>query len=55
MKGMIRKMQKCLNCQQPLTDGALTLPWEDGNNPLAYVECPICGYKNDVYGFGEDD
>ena len=48
-------MNKCINCQQSLQGGDLTLPWEDGDNPTAYVICPHCGYQNDVYGFGEDD
>lgn len=48
-------MDTCLNCQQSLRGGDLTLPWEDGNNPNAYVTCPHCGYKNNKYGFGEDD
>jgi DNA-directed RNA polymerase subunit RPC12/RpoP len=46
---------ECINCGQPLTKGELTLPWEDGDNPNAYVCCPYCGYKNIVYGYGEDD
>lgn len=48
-------MNTCENCQRPLRGGDLTLPWEDGNNPDAYVTCPHCGYKNIKYGFGEDD
>lgn len=48
-------MKKCINCEQPLEKGTLTLPWEDGDNSNAYVECPHCGYKNIIYGFGEDD
>lgn len=32
-----------------------TLPWEDGDNPYAYVTCPHCGHDNTVYGYGEDD
>ena len=28
--------------------GDLTLPWEDDDNPNAYVICPHCGYKNTV-------
>ncbi|MBQ3802722.1 MAG: hypothetical protein II845_03400 [Oscillospiraceae bacterium] len=48
-------METCINCGQPLNGAALTLPWEDGDNPNAYVTCPRCGYENIVYGFGEDD
>ncbi len=48
-------MECCVNCGQPLTGAALTLPWEDGDNPNAYVCCPHCGYENIVYGYGEDD
>jgi RNase P subunit RPR2 len=43
----------CLSCQAPLR-GDLTSPWEDGDNPHAYVTCR-CGFKNPIYGFGEDD
>ena len=31
---------ECENCGQSLDRGVLVLPWEDGNNPLAYVRCP---------------
>ncbi len=48
-------MRKCEACGMPLEGGELTLPWEDGNNPEAYVICPYCQCKNTVYGFGEDD
>ena len=48
-------MSDCENCGMPLEGGDLTLPWEDGGNPNAYVRCPHCGYRNTVYGFGEDD
>lgn len=48
-------MDECINCQQSLSGGDLTLPWEDGDNKHAYVTCPHCGYKNIRYGFGEDD
>ena len=40
---------------QNLDNGVLVLPWEDGNNPTAYVICPHCRHKNTVYGYGEDD
>lgn len=48
-------MDTCINCGASLSGGELTPPWADGNNPNAYVKCPNCGCKNDVYGFGEDD
>ena len=48
-------MNECENCQQPLTGGELTLPWEDGDNPYAYITCRWCGHENAAYGFGEDD
>src|SRR6266700_5046737 len=44
----------CENCQSPLTGGDLTVPWEDGDNPYAYVTCPRCGHHNIKYGFGGD-
>lgn len=47
--------QQCIACQRDLSGGELTLPWEDGNNPNAYVTCPHCGEENIVYGYGEDD
>ena len=50
----VRKME-CENCGQSLDRGVLTLPWEDGNNPYAYVTCPYCRHENTVYGYGEDD
>lgn len=49
------KMEDCISCGQPLRGGELTLPWEDGDNPEAYIICPHCGEKNTVYGYGEDD
>lgn len=48
-------MDECINCQQSLSGGDLTLPWEDGNNKYAYVICLHCRCKNIIYGFGEDD
>lgn len=45
----------CDNCGKPLRGGQLTLPWENGGNPNAFVRCPHCGYSNIQYGFGEDD
>lgn len=46
---------ECENCGQSLSGGALTLPWEDGDNPNAYETCPHCGHENTVHGYGEDD
>lgn len=46
---------ECENCGQSLDRGVLTLPWEDGNNPYAYVTCPYCGHENTVCGYSEDD
>ena len=43
------------NCGQSLDRGVLVLPCVDGDNPLAYVRYPYCGYRNTVYGYGEDD
>ncbi|MEJ9231935.1 phage terminase large subunit family protein [Peribacillus butanolivorans] len=48
-------MDTCENCQQSLSGGVLTLPWEDGDNSHAYVTCPHCGHENIKYGFGGDD
>ena len=48
-------MEDCIKCGMSLSGGDLTLPWEDDDNPNAYVICPHCGYKNTVYGYGEDD
>lgn len=48
-------MKTCDCCGMPLEKGELTLPWEDGDNPRAYVTCPHCGKKNTVYGYGEED
>lgn len=45
----------CDNCRKSISNGSLTLPWEDGDNPNAYIRCPHCGYENVVYGYGEDD
>ena len=45
---------ECAGCGRELK-GTLTLPWEDGYNPEAYVRCKYCGYENTVYGYGEDD
>ena len=30
-------MITCIYCGQSLEGGVLTLPWEDGDNPNAYV------------------
>lgn len=48
-------MDECVSCGWPLDGGDLTLPWEDGDNPNAYIICPHCGAENEVYGYGEDD
>ena len=48
-------MNECENCGCDLSSGLIVLPWEDGDNPNAYVECPRCGHKNTQYGYGEDD
>lgn len=48
-------MDECENCRRSLAGGGLTVPWEDGNNPYAYVRCRHCGHNTTVYGFGEDD
>ena len=48
-------MNTCEGCGQSLAGGDLTLPWEEGDNEYAYVECPHCGYKQIKYGYGEDD
>ena len=50
-----KQMEDCISCGQSLRGGELTLPWEDGDNPEAYIVCPHCGEKNTVYGYGEDD
>ena len=42
-------MEDCIKCGMSLSGGDLTLPWEDDDNPNAYVICPHCGYKNTVY------
>ena len=48
-------MEDCINCGMSLSGGDLTLPWEDGDNPNAYIICPHRRKKNTVYGYGEDD
>ena len=48
-------MDTCAFCGRSLEGGELTLPWEDGDNPNAYVTCPHCRGENIRYGFGEDD
>lgn len=45
----------CLKCGREIRKATLSLPWEDGDNPYAYVRCPYCGYKNIQSGYGEDD
>ena len=46
---------ECESCGRSLDNAVLILPWEDGNNPMAYVICPHCRHKKAVYGYGEDD
>jgi len=47
---------KCICCDEVMLKGKypLVLPWEDGDNPEAYIECPKCKTKNVVEGFGDD-
>lgn len=45
----------CENCQASLASGERYLPYEDGSDSHAYIECPSCKHKNIRYGFGEDD
>ena len=45
----------CISCGQSISRGYLTVPWEDGDNPYAYVRCPYCGYENIQDGMGGDD
>lgn len=49
------QMNSCEDCQESLAGSELTLPWENGDNPYAYVVCRHCRHQNTVYGFGEDD
>ena len=39
---------KCESCGRSLDNGILVLPWENGNNPTAYVICSHCRHKNTV-------
>ena len=48
-------MDTCVCCGCSFKGAVRTLPWEDGDNPYAYVTCPNCGYENIEEGFGEDD
>ena len=48
-------MNSCEDCQESLAGSELTLPWENGDNPYAYVVCRHCGHQTTVYRFGEDD
>jgi hypothetical protein len=50
-----RKGGTCESCRQSLDRGVFSLPWEDGDNPNAYVKCPNCGHDNIKYGYGGDD
>ena len=54
----------CVCCGRSLAGGVLILPWEDGDNEYAYVNCPHpfwmftcphCGEENIQKGYGEDD
>lgn len=45
----------CIACGQSLRGGDYVLPWEEGDNPSAFIRCPHCGYENERDGFGEDD
>ena len=45
----------CYRCGRSLEGAEYTLPWEDGDNPHAYVICPYCRAKNERDGYGEDD
>ena len=36
----------CVNCQQSLSGGVYTAPWENGNNLDGYIKCPHCGCIN---------
>lgn len=38
-------MEDCINCGMSLSGGDLTLPWEDDDNPNAYIICPHCRTK----------
>ena len=48
-------MDECINCQQDLSGGVYTAPWEDGDNEYGYVICPHCGAKNIDCASGDDD
>jgi RNase P subunit RPR2 len=48
-------LRDCINCQQSLAGSDFTAPWEDGDNPYAYVTCRNCGAENMLEGYGEDD
>lgn len=39
----------CINCTRSLRGGEYTDAWEDGNNEYAYVICPHCRCKNEIY------
>jgi len=48
-------MNSCEDCQESLAGSETDPPWENGDDPYAYVVCRHCGLQNTVYGFGEDD
>lgn len=48
-------MQDCIACGRDMTGADLTDRWEDGDNPHAYVICPHCRHKNELFGYGGDD
>lgn len=53
-EGMYSDGSDCSNCQSSLSGGSLVMPWEDGDNPNAYVICPNCRTKNLIEGYGND-
>lgn len=38
--------RRCEMCQREMKGGTYTAPWENGNNPDAYIKCPNCGHVN---------
>lgn len=44
----------CEACQASLAGAERYLPYENGSNPDAYIECRSCGHENVRHGFGED-
>ncbi len=47
------KIDTCVKCQHSLRGGSLTLPWEEGDNPDAYITCSHCRYEDIVEEYGE--